>query len=228
MHTATLLNDGRVLVAGGVGHTIHTFTSAEIYDPSTGAWTPTASLGTGRADHSATLLPDGRVLVAGGHDLSNTLLASAEIYDPSTSKWTATANMPAARGSQTAALLRDGRVLVAGGTGDDLSCFLYDPISGTWSTTGSLSQTHVYHTMTVLPMGQVLITGGSTILNSGVGSAVTELYNPNTGTWKNGGDLLQPRLTHTATLLRTGKVLVAGGFNSSVYLKECELSSRTP
>jgi hypothetical protein len=129
-HTATLLSDGRVLVAGGG------VSSAELYDPSTGAWALTGSMSEIRFASRATLLLDGKVLVAGGGSA-----ASAEVYDPSIGSWTATSSMIEERQSFTATLLRDGTVLVAGGSwgGQSLaipfkiltSAELYNPGNGT-------------------------------------------------------------------------------------------------
>ena len=106
-HTATLLPDGTVLVAGSVSSSA----SAELYDPSTGAWTPTGSMIHGRHDFTATLLPDGRVLVT-CYEGSNT----AKLYNSATGTWTETGSMSEVRlGTYTATLLPDGTVLVAGG-----------------------------------------------------------------------------------------------------------------
>jgi hypothetical protein len=96
-HTATLLNTGKVLVAGGDNSNADL--SAELYDPSTGTWTKTASMSTTRVGHTATLLQNGEVLVAGG-----SLLASAELYNPVTGKWTATGSMHTGRGLLLVAL----------------------------------------------------------------------------------------------------------------------------
>jgi WD40 repeat protein len=140
-HTATLLPDGKVLVAGGASDTGRV--SSELYDPISGAWRATGALVTPRATHTATLLPEGMVLVAGGGASAQTsdgefeLLASAELYDPASGTWSATANMVAVRQDQTATLLPDGRVLVAGGLGLGVggsvvlaSAEVYDPGSG--------------------------------------------------------------------------------------------------
>ena len=83
-HTATTLSSGKVLVAGGYGAEAFGFTlsSAELYDPATGRWDPTAYLNSARWFHTATLLPNGKILVAGGTDSD---LNSAELYDPNSS-----------------------------------------------------------------------------------------------------------------------------------------------
>ncbi|HSJ56616.1 MAG TPA: kelch repeat-containing protein, partial [Anaerolineae bacterium] len=113
-HTATLLQDGRVLVAGGDGDPA-SWASAEIYDPVTETWSSTGALQVGRALHSATLLQDGRVLVAGGIASDR---SSTELYDPATGTWSQTGSLTTGRDSHTATLLPDGRVLVVGGYGD--------------------------------------------------------------------------------------------------------------
>ena len=123
-YTATLLPSGKVLVAGGFGNTV--LNSAELYDPTTGAWTrrPGAST-TARRDHTATLLPSGQVLVAGGYSNSPSGFSSAELYDPATETWTLTGSLNQGEGrhDHTAILLPSGQVLVAGGfdtNGDEL------------------------------------------------------------------------------------------------------------
>jgi len=216
LHTATLLSDGRVLVAGGAnGPSI--YASAELYNPATGTWTATGSLSTPRYLHTATLLSDGRVLVAGGAGASGSL-ASAELYDPATGTWTPTGSLNVARGGEpTATLLPNGKVLLAGGSpaNDGVntdSAELYDPATGTWAVTGSMTINRSSHTATLLPNDKVLVAGGGSTwgtLNS------AELYDPATGTWTATGSMAQPRLTPTATLLQNGKVLLAGGTNTS-------------
>ena len=114
-HTATLLQDGRVLVVGGGGEGYASRTSVELYDPATGTFSRTGSLKTGRWLHTATLLSDGRVLIAGGRSPNDSTYASAELYDPRTGKFTSTGSMKASRQQHTATLLPDGRVLIAGG-----------------------------------------------------------------------------------------------------------------
>jgi hypothetical protein len=206
-HTATLLPDGRVLVAGG---NYIDSTKAELYDPATGTWTFTGSLETARQFHTATLLGNGKVLVAGGYD-GSTALASAELYDPATGTWSFTGSLHQARGSHTANLLNNGKVLVAGGGSSVPMSELYDPATGSWTLSGSLNRTRAYHTATLLSNGKVLIAGGD---DADCTSA--EVYNPTAGTWSLTGSLNAGRYFHAATLLPDGTVLAEGGLFGTI------------
>jgi hypothetical protein len=222
-HTAMLLLDGRVLVAGGRTGRGDPLASAEVYDPSSGAWAATGSMIEARGGHTATLLPDGRVLVAGGY--SSTIgngdpLASAELFDPSTGSWTATGKMIDARTHHTATLLPDGTVLVAGGFNDDgvyglASAELYDPSSGAWAATGSMIEARYGQTATLLAAGKVLMAGG---YSSSGALASAELYNPASGQWTATVNMVEARFGHTATLLPDGTVLGTGGYLASAEL----------
>lgn len=212
-HTATLLPDGKVLVAAGhgVGHALE---SSEVYNPATGTWNATSYLNMERQNHSATLLQNGKILVAGHHDMGS--FEFAEVYDPATDTWSYTDSLGWDRGNHTATLLPDGKVLVAGGSSSLAPSLawaeVYDPASGTWSATSSLTAARAAHTATLLPNGKVLVAGGLGSGNSTLGTA--ELYDPASGTWSATGSLATTRWHHTATLLPDGKVLVAGGYNN--------------
>jgi N-acetylneuraminic acid mutarotase len=226
-HTATLLPNGKVLVAGGRGTNSDVLASAELYDPASGSWTITGSLATGRSGHSATLLSDGKVLVTGGYNGSS-ILPSAELYDATSGTWTTTGSLGAARSDHTATLLPNGKVLVAGGylNGDIASAELYDPTSGTWMTIGSLATARDAHTATLLPNGEVLVAGGYNDNNGYLASA--ELYDPASGTWTVTGNLVNARGHHTSTLLPNGNVLLTGGVGTGgALLKSAELYDPT-
>ena len=217
-HTATLLQNGKVLIAGGRSGN-NTLSSAELYDPATGNFTFTGSLQTARCEHTATLLPNGTVLIAGGYYVGNGLptLASAEIYDPSTGSFSSTGPLGTGRYGHSATLLADGKVLVAGGVSSNdgynfftlASAELYDPVAQTFSATGSLN-TARSAPATLLNNGQVLVAGGGGV-GTGAPFDSAELYDPTAGTFAYTGSLITARGGNGSTLLQDGKVLIAGG-----------------
>ncbi|MCY3023829.1 MAG: PKD domain-containing protein [Planctomycetota bacterium] len=215
-HTATLLGNGKVLVAGSADATL--LGSCELYDPSTGTWAATGALSAWRGNFAATLLANGKVLLAGGADADGIDVAPCELYDPSTGTWTPTGALGTTRGGGTATLLANGLVLVAGGyhsSAPVASCELYDPSTGAWTPTGALNTARYDHTATLLGNGKALVAGGYGPIAS------CELYDPSTGTWAATGALNTARGGQTATLLGNGKVLVVGGWNSG-RLSVCE------
>jgi Kelch motif len=221
--TATRLSDGRVLFAGGDPAKWNfrgpLIASAELYDPTTGTFSPIGSLTTARNLHTATLLLDGRVLITGGSDVFEHALASAEVYDPTTGTFSPTGSMHVARGFHTATLLLDGRVLITGGDDEGwgnghflASAEIYDPKTGTFKPTGSMAARRSGHTATLLADGRVLIAGGYNEVNDGNTSlASAEIYSPKSGTFTSTGSMAAARTFHTATLLADGRVLVTGG-----------------
>jgi len=227
-HTATLLNDGKVLVVGGDAREVLRYcgppfhctrhvplASAELFDPASGIFAGTGNMVAPRTLHAATLLGDGKVLVTGGdsgNDFS-TPLATAEIFDISTGMFTPTGNMVNARAGHTATLLANGKVLVAGGSSGD-AAELFDPATGEFTATGSMETSRTNGTATLLKNGDVLVTGGDDA--SGNPVATAELFDPTTGMFMPTGSMSVARAAHTATLLTSGEVLVTGGRSSGV------------
>jgi hypothetical protein len=223
-HSATLLQNGQVLIAGGnsVYPGLPTIASVELYDPSTGTFTPTGSLSVSRTGHSATLLASGKVLIASGSHTSDgytwTNIASAELYDPVAGTFSATGSLNHA-GEGGGVLLGNGQVLFAGGynSTDQVFAFaeLYDPSAGTFSLTGSLITARMDNSATLLQNGQVLIAGGT---GGPTAPTSAELYDPPSGNFSATGSLYTPGFP-SATLLNSGQVLIDLGdsTNSEIY-----------
>jgi WD40 repeat protein len=206
-HTATLLANGKVLVAGGGD------ASAELYNPADGTFASTGGMSVGRSSHTATLLANGMVVVVGGQSLST--FSSAEEYDPAKGTFAVKGSMATARTEHTATLLGNGKVLIVGGfdgTNPLASAELYDPAAGTFAVTGSMAEKRVGHTATVLPNGNVLVAGGS---NGNSSVATAEIYDVNGGTFSPTGAMMAVRDSHVAVSLPDGKVLMAGGITGN-------------
>ena len=224
-HTATPLNNGKVLIAGGEGPA-GILSSVELYDPVAGTFSNVGNMNTARYGHTATLLNNGTVLIAGGYGASGAL-SNAEIYDPVAGTFTITGSLNHARGLPTATLLNSGMVLLTGGfdtNGVISSAELYNPVAGTFANTGSLNTARYLDTATLLNNGMVLIAGGygtNNFLNT------AELYNPATGLFTYTGNLNTAREYHTATVLSSGLVLLAGGWGSPDALGTAELYDPT-
>lgn len=215
-HTATLLDDGTVLVVGGIERNAPwaATTTAERYDPATDTWTPAASMRFPRADHTATRLPDGRVLITGGGEQSDPL-ASTEIYDPASDGWIAGPEMSWPRDKHTATLLRDGRVLLTGGwTFRTDTAELLDPATGRSTATSSpMSARRASHAATLLPGGDVLVVGG---YDTGfLRTATVDRYDPVEDRWTAVPSLATARAELAAAPLPGGDVLVVGGTGTS-------------
>ena len=227
--TATVLDDGTVLVAGGqTFFALPVLGTAELYDADQGTFTETGPMATPRYNHTATKLQDGKVLILGGTD--GFPLASAELYDPQTGEFTDTGPLNTARQSQTASLLQDGRVLVAGGMAlneegnqaPTAAAEIYDPVLGVFTETGSMTSARTSATAAALPDGRILLAGGGAdeFLTP---TATAETFDSAKGSFESTGSMTHARIYQTSTALENGRVLVAGGLGETEPRASAEL-----
>ena len=236
-HTATLLATGQLMIAGGLDAADAPMAGVQLYDPNLNSWSPAQhSLTAARFGHTATLLTSGKVLVAGGVGESGAYLTSAELYDPVSGQWSSAGTLGTARCGHSATLLPSGKVLVAAGetlgtcgnaVAYTATAELYDPATNQWGPAESLARARSQHATTLLADGRVLITGG-TCGSCGIllGDAAdhNQLYDETSGHWTNAAPMAGWRQSHTASLLPSGKVLVAGGLAApGGYTTSCEL-----
>ena len=217
VHTATLLPNGKVLVAGGLNTAANadSIAIAELYDPATNTWTPAGTMTTARYAHTATLLPTGKVLVVAGLAASGEV-ATAELYDPATNNWTTVGRLTTPRYLHTTTLLANGKLLVAGGSGFATGSFatyrtveIYDPATHVAVAAAPMAVARTSHTTTLLRNDKVLVSGGFASLGSG------EIYDAGTNAWTPTGAMVAGRHAHSATLLNNGRVLIGGGVGSN-------------
>ena len=236
LFTAVRLNDGRLLVTGGVDALGAVIASCEVYNPATNAFTAVASMNNVRAGHAAVTLADGRVMVAGGTnnyvDLTTAVtnaINTVEIYNPATNAWT---NAPALGGRRVVpalTLLSNGKVMVSGGVEVTLlfgipvgvtstnKTQLYTPSTNTWANGPAMPSGRAYHheSQVTLADGRVLMSGGVFVpdlinaLNA-TSIAAADVYNPTTNTWV-ATTMSRQRTGHSATRLANGDVIVCGG-----------------
>jgi N-acetylneuraminic acid mutarotase len=232
--TATLLNDGDVLVMGGseMPEAKEGLKSAELYDPDTNTWTPVAAPPELVEVHSATLLHDGRVLVTGVFKGTWPGIPGTAIYDPTSGNWHRAAAPLLWRYDPAVALLPNGKVIVMGGWEQKslasvpftttfttfASVEEYDPATDTWSKAAPMAHARAYQTATLMPGGEVLVTGGIFETDWGINGSLnslrsTEAYDPQTNRWSARAPTVLPRAQDTATLMPDGRVLVAGGYD---------------
>jgi WD40 repeat protein len=214
-HTATLLQNGTVLITGGVSTSA--LSSAELYDPHKETFTSIGNMIAPREGHTATLLRNGNVLIAGGN---NDAAKSAEIFNVKTRRFEQTGNLNATRMAHTATLLPDGNVLIAGGTNRSsrdhpilATAELYNTNTGKFASTGSMTMVRYKHASLLLPDGNVLIAGGSDDKDWQGQYNSAELYDIERGSFSRIADMQAKRfkLPQAAALLKDGSVLISGG-----------------
>ncbi len=225
-HTATLLPDGRVLLAGGTNARGVATASCELFDPKANRWIPAASMNSARIGHTATLLSDGNVLVTGGQTGLGIFpidhRTSAPIYHPASNAWTPAASMHVPRAWHSAHRLPDGRVLVVAGVAllpadspprQDGQAEIYDAALDNWSPAGAGLPPLSQAAATLMANGSVLVTGGS--VDWGFATTSAFLFDLATNRWQpTTWPMANARYAHTATLLRNGKVLLLGGYTT--------------
>jgi len=201
-HTATLLADGTVLIAGGVDLPVDMLKGEEIFDPHTRQFHAlTNKMISPRYGHAAVRMQDGRVLLIGGVRTAN---ANSEIFTPSIANFTSLAAMSGERYNPSAVLLANGRVLAVGGTrgGSAIATAeIFNPATGAWSLTGSMSQPRAYPAIVRMNDGRVVVAGG------GNGSPI-DVFDPATGIFTAVPNTLV--LATSGVLLPSGKVLLIG------------------
>lgn len=229
-HTATVLQDGRVIVVGGFRKP-RCLAAAEIFDPRSRVFKTTGDLRKGRFRHTATLLADGKVLILGGDFSTYDGWMGAELYDPSTGRFAPCGPPDSQPKNHSATLLLSGKVLVVGRFGKDQTAKLYEPVSGTYSETGTLRWKREAHTATRLSDGTVLVVGGKewhsnageSQSGSFFGLTNAEVYDESSGAFSAVGGMAVGRYGHSATLLADGQVLIAGGFTGESATASAEL-----
>ena len=238
-HTGTLLQDGRLLIAGGddgSGRLEAITDTSELYNPSTGRWEPAGVMGRQRTQHAALLLNDGRVLLVGGAGVVQAKIDEQQIdqplietdtFDPSTGSWSFVGEISTLRDHVAATLMSNGSVLIAGGNdgkGTDTSVLssaeVFDPATGQWSSTGDMSQPRQGHILVSLDNGTALVAGGDAGDDA---FQSVEIYDPSSGTWSAADDMADARERFAAVVLADGKVLVIGGGGTDGRLASAEL-----
>ena len=228
-HASTLLNNGKVLVIGGMDASGTALATAEVYDPVAGTFALTSNnMPNKAAGHAAVRLPDGNVLVVGGGN------SSSQLYNAAANSWSPGGGGAGQRTNLTAVLLpTTGKVLIAGGSDNSgkaqNSALLYDPATGNFTATGNMTTAREFHSATVLVDGRVLIAGGRSV--TGARTTVlssAEIYNPATGTFTAVATPLgSGRFGHTATRLADGRVVIAGGSNGTAAVASADLFDPT-
>lgn len=214
-----LLNDGRVLIAGGKADSI--LKSAEIFNPNSLTISPISNLNFNRCLHTSTKLNNGKILIIGGLDNGQSTVVTSELFDPNTLTFTSSGNLSVSRTQHTANLLANGNVLVTGGYKVTTPPFasntkvveLYDSTLNTFSSIGNISDFRVGHSAVITSSNRILLCGGHQILNGTPILSSCELYDTGTMAVVGSGQMQSKRSIYTANLVLGSKVLIASGFD---------------
>jgi hypothetical protein len=225
--TATLLEGGDVLVAGGwTEHPTTGWTAsatAEIYDRDTNTWSSAGSMSVTRSLASAVRMQDGRVLVTGGASawLGNGITSTslpvqmrADVYDPDSRTWSSAGEMSQARATHTSVVLPNGLVMVMGGWGDEkqrglASTEVFEPSTGKWHPAPEMLSPHAQGRLVQLQDGRPMVIAG--VDDKAEVGAATEVFDPDRGVWEQSGSLSAGVYWPMATVLDDGRVMVVGG-----------------
>mgnify|MGYP001358622241 CR=1 FL=1 len=249
-HTATLLQDGNVLLAGGLDINGVGIGNGELYNPSTDSWSLTGMMSAARGNYDTTLLPDGRVLAVAGKSSELGNIGSTEAYNPATNQWNWLAADGLTRNAHQVTLLPNGLVMISGGLLihkrgtfsayktiatdkiETTSVQHFDMVTGKTTEATPLTHARKEHRSLLLADGRVLIIGGlvnETVDGPNIDSLnSTEIYDHASDSWSLGAVMTQGRGLHTATTLPDGKILVTGGLNTARQpLNSAELYDQT-
>ena len=219
-HSATLLRDGRVLVAGSSFTSEQGGQTAEIFDPTTRTWSAPIPMKKAHGNHASAMLPDGRVLlVSGWLNFSDDISRFVDIFDPATDSFSEGPKSLRSHSYAPATVLADGRVLIAGGYNALGQSEVFDPVTMSWApTVNTLVQFNFYHPAALLPDGRAIVPGGGYDINSTYSSLdYLEIFDPATMSWSLGPPLKHARRSHTATELTDGRVMMTGGVVGGTY-----------
>jgi hypothetical protein len=204
-HVALLLQNGLVLVTGGLDDAGFRTASTEVYNPANHVWLARDPMPLQIDRFAAALLPDGDVFVSGG--FAGDPVVSCRRYDVLLDDWSnVPGGMTTGRMEHTATVLLDGRIFIHGGSFNS-SGEIYDPGDGTFTVTAGGTTSRANHTATLLPDGRVLLAGGGSF----EGTSLVEIFDPAQGTYDTVASLNEGRLRFGAVLLPDGRVLVSGG-----------------
>jgi hypothetical protein len=217
------LNDGRVLFAGGADDNGKPIARATVYDPAANKFIPAGAMLAPRCGPLATLLPDGTVLIAGGATCSDEPgpIKSLEIFDPKTGTFRSAGELTVPRFDLSATPLQNGKVLIAQGYDAAHTAVarteLYNPVTGAIEYGGAMVTPRCFASQTKLANGMVLFAGGIRCDDpEHAAIKAVEIYDL-AGQFGRVGEMNVARVCQSATLMKDGKVLIAGGATGFAY-----------